>query len=361
MSWSTACNGKFGIASEAHRVGIVTELVGNESTNADTELLSRLYELSFRHFIFKLKCTERQSVEGSFLTVNLLKNLVFLRSLSKTPNPLQDAPLYITVISDIIDAEFWRTFFRAVCSEIESVDINCLVVELQTYLAGNQLSSFAPMTYAADLAKVNEISDLLVNIKAAQLACSSPCPFFMGIDGIYDRGILQLLLEQPIGMDLQLVLPGSLQLPNIKFRIIDFIHSRGLNTMHIPSDNVLLNWAQSPDQAPIMFTLLKKYPQCKNRPAPIIVKFLVQLGIIVGVSATLGAHFIEEMVAPVIHPFANRKEFCAPSITKRFVIEVQDVEALKQESEEVECKEDEIWRKAYLFRNPPRKLTDALN
>ena len=361
MSWSTAASGSFGLVSDAHRVGIVFDVDVSTAAEVDKGLLSALYDISFRHFLFKVHRGSKAWDDG-LLVANLLKYLTHLRHLGKTPNPLQDASLYVTLVCDIADEGFLRMCFDAVASDSEAANVDCLVVDLSTLLGGVQLSSSAPATFTSHLARVPELSAVLVGIKKCVLACKSKdsAPFFLGIDGIYDRGILQLLFEEPIGKELALVLPGSIKLPNIKTRLIDFIHSRGANTMHLPTNDTLLNSAKSEDQAPVLRPLLKKYPQCKTHAAPIIVKVLSQLGVVVGVSHTLGFEFLRDMIAPVIHPFANRKEFVAPSITKRFVVDFQDVENLKAESEEIECQEDEVWRKAYLYKVPTRTPTDQV-
>lgn len=359
MSWSTAANGTWGILVEEQRVGIVFDVALEAQVEIDRDLLTALYGLNFRHFIFRVKGGGKLR-DITIGISNLRQYLRLLGLLSKTRNVLQDAALYITLVWDIADVEAVRVCFSSI-SAGEDAAIDCLLVDLLPHLNGSELSSFSNSTYTENIAKVPEISRLLTEIRNCAQSCRQigAKPLTMGIDGIYECGILQLLFEQPIGKHLQLVLPGSLQLPNIKFRLIDYIHSHGANTMHMPTADVLSNWAKTEDQAPVLYPLIQKYPQCKNQAAPIIVKYLLQLGIIVGVPAELGIHFVEELIAPLIHPFVNRREYAAPSITKRFVLDRQDVENMVAESEQVELKVDEALR-AFLLKTPYRILSDKL-
>lgn len=359
MSWSTAANGTWGILVEEQRVGLVFEVGLEGPVEIDRDLVTSLYSLNFRHFIFRVKMDSKLR-DIAVVISNLVQYLRLLGTLSKTRNVLQDAALYTTLVWDIADVEAVRVCFSSISTE-ENAAIDCLLVDLAPQLNGSELSSFSSSTYTENIAKVPELSRLLIEIRNCAQSCrqTGAKPLTMGIDGIYECGILQLLFEQPVGKYLQLVLPGSLQLPNIQFRLIDYIHSHGANTMHMPTADVLSNWAKTEDQAPVLYPLIKKYPQCKNQAAPIIVKYLLQLGIIVGVPASLGRHFIEELIAPTIHPFVNRKEYVAPSITKRFVLDYQDVENMVVESEQVELKIDDALR-AFLLKNPYRILSDKL-
>lgn len=358
MSWSTCVNGTFCVVNEAHRLGIVFDL--DESSMIDEDKVRSLYDLSFRHFIFRLFRVDSSSSDlwrgrvaqlGSYLSV--------LEHLSRVLNPLRDAELFVTIVTDCVDVEFAR---ECVCEAAEKrIELGCLVIDLTSWLQASktQLSSTSA-TFAANMAMVPQIDELLSNIRNAALEASSSKKLVFGFGGIYDRGILQLLFDSNIGQHLRLAMPGAIAFPNIRTRIMDFVHSRLANSLHLLSHDLLFNSPKSEESSPLLFPLMGKYPQCKSHSAPIILKYLLQICVVVGVPASLGTAFIEEYVCPVTHPFANRREFVAPSITKRFVIDLHDVEHLKDKSEEIECKEDEHWKKEYLHKRQLRKLTDQL-
>ena len=374
MSWSTCANGQFGLVREdTLRLAVLLDVQG-ERDEMKPELggpLSEVYDAGFRHFLFRIK--RQRKAKGFFYTRNLINALLLLREKSKMRNPLQDCALFITVCTDNVDSGFIKELFTTVCGNEDAVDVDCLVLDFNSFLANSPLSSFSTTTFESSIKKVAELSTLIMEIKDVVLACKRdgliatgaasvmPPSIQLGIDGIFDRGILQLLFEQPAGRELRVVVPGSVHLPNFRSRVIDFVHSRaGPNILHVLSNDTILNTPSSEEFGPVLYPLIRKYPQSKMHVAPVLVKCLLQLGVIVSFNISTGVPFILEMIAPLLHPFVNRKEFVAPSITMRFVIALEEVEAFVEDSEKEEQKEEDWWRKTTLHRSKARTLTDVI-
>lgn len=379
MSWSTSGSGQFGYLEEIHRIGLVIDVNGERDQTAASvgsgSSLEAVYDAGFRHFVFRIK--RQRKAKGFFFTRNLVNDLALLKEKSRTRNSLQDSPLYITMYCDNVDTMFIKELFTAISGQSEGslIDVDCLVLDFHSLLAQAPLSSFSTSSFEASIVKVAELSALILSIRKVVLACkadkfggaaaesttSAQSPSIkLGIDGIFDRGILQLLFEQPVGAFLQVVVPGSVQLPNIRTRVTDFVHSRSANILLVLANDTILSTPTSAEFGPVLYPLIQKYPQSKAHVAPVLVKCLLQCGLVVAINISTGVPFILEMLAPLLSPFVNRKEFVAPSITKRFVVSLEDVEALLQSSEEEEAKEEEWWRKATLHSVKPRTLTDAI-
>ena len=367
MSWSTSGSGHFGFVEEIHRIGIVIDVNGERDEEAASvgsgSSLEAVYDSGFRHFLFRIK--RQRKAKGFFYARNLVNDMVLLTEKSRTRNSLQDSALFITIYCDNVDTVFIKELFTAVYTGSLLVDVDCLILDFHSFLAQAPLSSFSAASFEASIAKVAELSALILSTREVVLACKAekghPSGIKLGIDGISDRGILQLLFEQPVGMHLHVIVPGSVQLPNIRTRVIDFVHSRSANILLVLNNDTVLNTPMSAEFGPVLYPLIQKYPQTNSHIAPVLVKCLLQCGLVVAVNISTGVAFVQEMLAPLLHPFVNRKEFVAPSITKRFVVALEEVEALLQASEAEEAKEEEWWRKATLHSVKPRVLKDIIS
>lgn len=96
---------------------------------------------------------------------------------------------------------------------------------------------------------------------------------------------------------------------------------------------------------------------CKNNLGSLLIKMLIQYGPIPCIDVKVGLDYLMDYVTCISHPFAYRTAQQAPTVNKRFQVQKDDVDDLIVESEEVECKEDEVWMRAYLHTLPRRVLS----
>lgn len=93
-------------------------------------------------------------------------------------------------------------------------------------------------------------------------------------------------------------------------------------------------------------------------PIIVLTKCLLQFGFIVLFDISIKESFLTEYLAPICHPFVNRRTFFSAVDIKRFVISHGHMEELAAVSEEEEAKSDDYWKQYAAIVAPTLTLSD---
>ena len=140
-------------------------------------------------------------------------------------------------------------------------------------------------------------------------------------------------------------------MPNFQMRQVDMAHSRTVNVMYsMPSmENIMEQFAK----VDYMDRLIESYDK---HPITIVTKFLLQIGAVIIFPITIPDDIMLQHVAPLCHPFSNRRTFFSSIAIKRFMLTDEHVEEMVLASEAVELKQDEYWKQHAESSAPPRQL-----
>jgi hypothetical protein len=83
--------------------------------------------------------------------------------------------------------------------------------------------------------------------------------------------------------------------------------------------------------------------ESNKHPIIVLTKCLLQLGLTPIFSGTIPESFLVNDLAPLCHPFIDRRLFFSQVEVKRFVVPRERIEELVAISEELESKADEAW------------------
>jgi len=183
--------------------------------------------------------------------------------------------------------------------------------------------------------------------------------FGLGFDVPFDE-MHWILLKIPQD-SISVVSLGHLNyLPNLYLRQVNLVHSLGYNTLIIIRNNDVL---QPANRLEYLSRYSEKYEfYCEeNRPnLAILVKALLQFGLLVGISIDLPTTIIADDIFALKHPFAWRKRFCSPTDIKTFIIRDEDMQTIAELSEECECTSDRHYEILGTHRKPPRELSNSI-
>jgi len=336
MSWSLCFNGKLGIVTDTYeRLPLLVELCGaeDEASACELELMKRLYERGFRSFCFRLVTS------GEGLVVNIAG---MLRSLNSYLEVLRTFSVHKPVVAIIFPHTGDQALLAALI--LDCTPFQILVVDYAE-------------TGVTDKGALLDMYTTFRDTVNASLTTTAGQVAALGFAGISKRSTLQYLFDNVQPGDIRVCIAGNVSFPNLNARNIDYIHSRGANSLFLLAAEVLVS--PTAKQIPTIGPLLSKYPQCLSHPGPLLVKCLLQYGQIVCIPMLrVPEEFLVSHISCILHPFSIRKEFSAPTKTLRFVVENADVDAILELSEEHESKEDAAWTKECLHTKPSRALSD---
>jgi hypothetical protein len=149
---------------------------------------------------------------------------------------------------------------------------------------------------------------------------------------------------------------GSIaDLPNLKTRCVDLIHSKGMNCFCNLGEELIMN--PKSDKLQYLVEMQNKYDKS---PISILAKSLLQLGYIVAIPfMELSAHHtVVKDLLLLAHPFVYRARYVEPTDVRSFIIHDVDMDTFKESSAEAEGGADEEQMDYARNREPARPLID---
>jgi hypothetical protein len=181
-----------------------------------------------------------------------------------------------------------------------------------------------------------------------------------GISGVPERDLqdcIELLLAKlpkPIEfLDFQ-----EINLPDFKLRANELAHSRGLlNMIHL--NTVDINFVKPSQDSVISLECIDRFSESyKKHPVAVLLKALLQFGYCVMLSISIPKEFTISELAPLTHPFTNRRQFFSSVEIKRFVISHEDMLEIASVSEDKESEADDYWKEYATYLPPPLILSN---
>jgi hypothetical protein len=340
MSWSMSYTSKMGLVKDSyHRIPLIIDLSASSGVAvAKLESLERIVTDGMKHVFFRVG--EEYSASGS---TQILHNLeAYLER-------LQDANLvynlYVTVYC--ANGEFIHddTFLQRVCRRTDSpkteIDVGCVVVSLLC----EEVPDKEAENYHDVIKRFGIISGRIREFSS---------DIKIGISDCFNRKTLQHLFEAHPAQ-IAVAIPCEVDFPNFRCRNIEYIHSQGCNIFVLLSAELLPNLSR--EHVPSLEGILDKYDMAKGHIDTLLIKMLIQYGLLPCVDADLGLDYLRDHYAFMCDPFTYRTAQQAPTVVKRFVVQKAHVDELVVLSEEIECKEDEYFTRNYLHSLQPRTLT----
>ena len=334
MSWSLPYTSQLGIVPDSyHRIAIDVALPNNKKKDPNLLIkLENLYREGIHHFYYDLR------IPGN---VDDLIDLTDLDSLLNeiTNSSIISSDTFSTIQIPAVTLNESHSSFPHIEEVIRNNLINCVILSV------------------SDSMDISRIMDILDN---AQSTLKKTSEMYMktnlkiGLNGIYDRDTLQLIFSRFQSM-FQLANPGPLELPNLCTRNIDFIHGYGMNIFQVISQDELIGLNNK--NIPTIVSTVGKYPIANKSVVSVLIKTLLQNGIIVCIDGNLPIDFFHKHVTFVCHPFIYRAIQQAPTTTKQFEVDKDDCNNFVQCSEEEEKVEDENWARFYLHTLESRKFS----
>lgn len=346
MAWSLSFTSKMGLVKDSfHRIPLLIDIDTSSAVEvSDLDKVERLVSSNMKHMFFRLLGDSSES--GCKQAVeNLRLYLERSRDANLTFNT------YVTVY--LTNYEFVKNdeLMDYLCVKPESangndnsVHVGCIVVSL---LSPGIVDDKESENYNGVISQFQSVKDA-VRKRSEDVK--------LGIADVYHRKTLQHLFEANRG-EIAVAIPGDSELPNLRCRNIEYIHSQGCNIfLHFDGD-FLQNLDR--EHVPTLEDILDEYTMAKGNIDTLFVKMLVQYGamVCVGISP-LSLDYVKEHFAFMCDPFTYRTAQQAPTVIKRFQVAKNHVDDLILQSEELECKEDEHWMRNYLHAVAPRKLSD---
>ena len=349
MAWSLSFTSKMGLVKDSfHRIPLLIDIDTTSVDVCDLDKVERLVSANMKHMFFRLLGDGSESGCKQAL-----------QSLRLYLERLHDANLtfntYVTVFMTNYNFIKNDELMDYLCMKPESttaaaarndgsVHVGCIVVSL---LSSSIVEDKESENYHGVISQFESVKEL-VRKRSHDVK--------LGVADVYNRKTLQHLFEANRG-EIAVAIPGDSELPNLRCRNIEYIHSQGCNIFLTFDGEYLQNLDR--EHVPTLEDILDEYTMAKGNIDTLFVKMLVQYGpmVCVGISS-LSLEYVKDHFAFMCDPFTYRTAQQAPTVIKRFQVAKSHVEDLILQSEELECKEDENWMRNYLHAVPPRKLTD---
>ena len=321
-----------------HRIPIIIYLSASSDVSVtELESLERITADGMKHIF----CVSGEYSDSS--STQILKNL------EACLERLQDANLVYNLFVTVYCAngEFIRDdlFLQRVCRRTDSpkteIDVGCVVVSLLCDEVPNKEAE----NYHDVINRFGIIRDRILAFRSDMK---------IGISNCFHRKTLQHLFET-YPDQIAVAIPCDVDFPNFRCRNIEYIHSQGCNIFLLLSAELLPNLTR--DHVPSLEAILDQYDMAKGYVDTLLIKMLVQYGVMPCVDSTLGLEYLREHFAFMCDPFTYRTAQQAPTVIKRFVVQKVHVDELVELSEEIESKEDEHFTRNYLHSLPSRTLT----
>ena len=352
MSWSLSHTGKMGIVRDSyHRFALTITVNPSEISQIEDEELEDLATLvnhGCKHLLFRITDKYDNYQNSSAAVQQLIMQYInYLHERNHDSKILNENKLTWNLVIMIMSPIQWAhcdVFSSFITSNNLGNDTN---MKFNVYIATDVSADDDDMSgdYHAIIATYGNMVEC-IRKKSKTL--------MLGVTDVFNRKTLQHLFEEH-GENIQLCLPGNLDLPNMHARNVEFIHGCGCNTFYYINSDVMNNLDR--EDVPTLEPLLEKYDMCKNNLGSLFIKVVIQYGPVPCIDIAVGVDYIMDYLVHITHPFVYRTGQQAPTVNKRYVIDKDDIDDLIVESEEIECKQDADWMRAYLHTIKLRTLT----
>ena len=347
MAWSLSFTSKMGLVKDSfHRIPLVIDIAAGPVDVHELDKVEKLVSSNMKHLFFRLSgdCSEngcKHAVQSLRLYLERLHdaNLTFNAFVT----------VYLTDFefirnSELVDYLCQKPVNNESSPSPSAMSIGCIVVSL---LGAGIVEDKESSNYHGVISQFGSVKEA-IRQRSDDIK--------IGIADVYHRKTLQHLYEAYPG-EIAVAIPGDSQLPNLRCRNIEYIHSQGCNIFLLFDSETLPNLDR--EHVPTLEDILDEYTMAKGNIDTLLVKMLLQYGPMVCVGiASLSLEYLKEHFAFMCDPFTYRTAQQAPTVIKRFQVAKSHVDDLILQSEEIECKEDEHWTRNYLHAVPPRKLTN---
>ena len=350
MSWSLSFTGKMGIVKDSyHRFALTVNLSPSTEAEVAEEALATLVtlvEAGSKHVLFRVTEPWKDQSHSACVSGCIMQYINRLHSNNHTSQILN-----LEKLTHNLSVMIMAPIQYALCP---------VFLDFLTHAYGDtgvRTNLFTASDISPDgddySPNYHEVIKSFGNM--VQLVRAKSSTLMLGVADVFNRKTLQHLFDAH-GGHISLCLPGNLDLPNMHARNVEFIHGRGCNTFYYLSETTITELDR--ETVPTLEPLLEKYEMAKNNLGTLLVKMIIQYGPVPCIDIALGLDYLMDFITHITHPFVYRTAQQAPTVGKRYQIQKSDIEDLVLESEEVECKEDEVWMRANLHTVAKRVLTD---
>ena len=352
MSWSVSYNGKMGVVKDSyHRFALTITVDPSDIDTEDVEEekledLATMVDAGCKHLLFRITdiyINHNQS--GMVAKRHIQQYIDYLHARNHVSQILNEGKLTWNLQVMVMAPVSWS--HCPVFSSFITEPMGDTGVSMYMYIA----TDVSPDGDDQSLNYQSVIESYGNMIQSLRPKCSK---LRFGCTDVFNRKTLQHLFEAH-KQEIHLCLPGNLDLPNMHARNVEFIHGCGCQTFYYITADVMSKLDR--EDVPTLEPLLEKYDMCKNNFGTLFTKMVIQYGPIPCIDIDLGVDYIMNFLVHITHPFTYRTAQQSPTVNKKYTIEKEDIEDLIMESEEIECKEDEDWMRAYLHTIKPRELT----
>lgn len=327
MAWSECANGRMGPVKDSnHRISIsisATEIDLHPHDVVDKLIRLASHAHESMHLFVDLQLGD-VSESGAIDLFNDFRSEFIQKWKMSIRNTITDA-LFLTVLcSQYLSPENFDSLLPSTGTLNEFMKVNLLIIPCSPSIEGTiqNVSAFSKM-YKTNL----------------QLGLTLP-------SDDQDLFKLQLIIEGLPSNCIEVVYFGNIQHPSLlEIHKLDFIHSRGLNSMiTIPEKYLLeLSYPSSAIKSQLLTRLAGNYGKFE---VAVLAKVLVQIGYMVALEINGGTS--EDMIWDrflfMVHPFIYRLAFVSPTNVYAFNVSLEDVTAMCDASEDLES----AWVEQYL-------------
>jgi len=355
--WSTSFNSESGFCPEGHVLALYVNVSNDLSGREMKDKLSRLMESNDTiksvggrggiHVLFHLEidiATDDAEVERKLSRLGYLRSEIERIYLGRTQSdeeektPFDDefsavsAPLSAGAAAlrsrstKLIDAFMnQRIFLTLSCNVINPTIMNFILQSGTDYKKPFDL-------FCLSYQDNRERTVTGIHMLYKEYASNGRIKIGLGMDVPKDE---LLWILNHISGEIRVYLVGYLsKIPNLHLRSMEIAHNKGINTMIILREQDLF---QPKERLDFYSPLAQAYAKESNDSTVVFfVKCLMQIGFTIGLGADIAEDVLAKELFALKHPFVVRKVENSPTAKKKFFVQQEDIERIKEESERIE-------------------------